>query len=59
MPQLCQQMYQFFGIISKHAVLINENEKNIPNKNPVKKRIQFDINELTSESSSCSSEEEC
>ena len=48
------------AIIPKHAVLINVNEKNITNENPAKKkRVQFDINELTSESSPCSSEEEC
>ena len=27
-----------FGIIPKHAVLINVNEKNIPNQNPAKEK---------------------
>ena len=27
-----------FGVIPKHAVLINVNEKNIPNKNPTKEK---------------------
>ena len=49
-----------FSIIPKGVVLINLNEKNITErKSNKRKRIQFDINELTSESSYCSIEEEC
>ena len=49
-----------FSIIPKGVVLINLNEKNIiERKSNKRKRIQFDINELTSESSYCSIEEEC
>ena len=48
-----------FGIIPKHTVLINVNEKNIQNENPTKEKEKFNINELTSESNSCSSEKEC
>ena len=53
-------MCRFFGKIPKHAVLTHLIEKkNIPSKNPIKEeRILFAIHELTSESSSCSSEEE-
>ena len=42
------------------ACHLNLNEKNVSSENPTKeKRVQFDINELKSKSSSCYSKEEC